>query len=143
MNQIEAVGIVKKGNQALDPTSLEALEGSDSPFHCPMMQFVGLISGKWSIPIIYRLSIIDAPIRFGELLRVLQPITQKELTKHLKNFERHGLVSRTVYPQIPPRVEYQITELGKSLKQPLASLAGWIQQHADQIPHLNDPFDNH
>lgn len=103
---------------------------------CPMMRFVGLISGKWAIPVLYRLALLNTPIRFGELLRQLQPITQKELTKHLKNFERHGLLTRQVYPEIPPRVEYRITALGLTLQQPLAALADWMERYADQVPNL-------
>jgi DNA-binding HxlR family transcriptional regulator len=76
---------------------------------CPMTQFVNLISGKWAIPILYRLIVLNTPVRFGDLLRAAAPITQKELTKQLRLFEQRGLVSRTVYPEIPPRVEYQIT----------------------------------
>ncbi|RYZ78382.1 MAG: transcriptional regulator [Moraxellaceae bacterium] len=106
-----------------------------------MMQFVSLISGKWAIPVLYRLALLNEPIRFGTLLRQLQPITQKELTKHLKNFERHGLLSRQVYPEIPPRVEYRITELGLTLKQPLAALAEWMEQYADQVPDLQSASD--
>lgn len=104
-------------------------------YQCPMMQFVNLISGKWSIPIVYRLIIIDEPVRFGELLKHLAPVTQKELTKHLRAFEEKGLVQRTVYAEIPPRVEYEITALGKTLKQPLAGLAVWMEQHAAYLSY--------
>lgn len=64
-----------------------------------MTQFVSLISGKWAIPIIYRLIMLNTPVRFGELLRAAAPITQKELTKQLRLFEQRGLVSRTIFPK--------------------------------------------
>jgi DNA-binding HxlR family transcriptional regulator len=62
----------------------------------------------------------NTPVRFGDLLRAAAPITQKELTKQLRLFEQRGLVSRTVYPEIPPRVEYQITGLGLTLQDALS-----------------------
>lgn len=100
---------------------------------CPMVDFVNLVSGKWAIPILYRLIVTEHEIRFGALQRAIAPITQKELTKQLRSFEKIGLVNRTVYPEMPPRVEYQITELGKSLKPTLDSLAIWMGEHRDQL----------
>ncbi|HAT1641299.1 winged helix-turn-helix transcriptional regulator [Raoultella ornithinolytica] len=96
---------------------------------CPMTDFVNLIAGKWAIPILYRLIVLNAPVRFGELLRAAAPITQKELTRQLRLFEQRGLVSRCVYPEIPPRVEYQITVLGLSMRSALQPLAEWMSQH--------------
>ncbi|WP_145566602.1 winged helix-turn-helix transcriptional regulator [Yersinia aleksiciae] len=96
---------------------------------CPMVQFVELIAGKWAIPILYRLIVTAAPIRFGELQRAITPITQKELTRQLRAFEQRGLVNRKVYAQVPPRVEYEITPLGKTLQPTLDSLAQWMRAH--------------
>ena len=100
---------------------------------CPMTRFVSLVSGKWAIPILYRLIVLNAPVRFGELLRAAAPITQKELTKQLRLFELRGLVSRTVYPEIPPRVEYQITPLGLTMHGALAPLADWMRENGDKL----------
>lgn len=100
---------------------------------CPMTSFVGLISGKWAIPILYRLIVLNTPVRFGELLRAVAPITQKELTKQLRQFEQRGLVSRQVYPEIPPRVEYQITELGLTLQGALSPLADWMRAYGHRL----------
>ena len=100
---------------------------------CPMTSFVGLISGKWAIPILYRLIVLNTPVRFGELLRAVAPITQKELTKQLRQFEQRGLVSRRVYPEIPPRVEYQITELGLTLQSALSPLADWMRAYGHRL----------
>ncbi|NDL61548.1 winged helix-turn-helix transcriptional regulator [Acerihabitans arboris] len=100
---------------------------------CPMITFVDLVAGKWAIPILYRLIVIDAPVRFGELQRGVYPITQKELTRQLRAFETKGLVRRTQFAEIPPRVEYQVTDLGKTLKAPLQSLAGWVNAHQDDL----------
>ncbi len=101
-----------------------------------MVDFVSLISGKWAIPILYRLIVLDCPVRFSELQRAVAPITQKELTRQLRLFEQRGLVTRTVYAQVPPRVEYRITALGQTLRETLDSLAQWMRVNAD---HLRDP----
>ncbi|MGX5025916.1 winged helix-turn-helix transcriptional regulator [Enterobacter asburiae] len=108
-------------------------EKKSEVYTCPMTQFVNLISGKWAIPILYRLIVINAPVRFGDLLRAAYPITQKELTKQLRLFEQRGLVTRTVYPEIPPRVEYQITGLGLTLQDALSPLAAWMSEYGDQL----------
>ncbi len=93
---------------------------------CPMVDFVNLVSGKWAIPILYRLILTDGPIRFGDLQRAVAPITQKELTRQLRLFEQRGLVVRTIYPEMPPRVEYEVTDLGMTLRTTLDSLAQWM-----------------
>ncbi|MCA2017212.1 helix-turn-helix transcriptional regulator [Vibrio tritonius] len=100
---------------------------------CPMVDFVNIVSGKWAIPILYRLIITNDLIRFGELQRAIGSITQKELTKQLRAFESLGLVKRTVYPEMPPRVEYCVTDLGMTLKPTLDSLANWMTQYRDQL----------
>ncbi|WP_392433517.1 winged helix-turn-helix transcriptional regulator [Yersinia sp. HM-2024] len=100
---------------------------------CPMVQFVELIAGKWAIPILYRLIVTAAPIRFGELQRAIAPITQKELTRQLRAFELRGLVHRKIYAEVPPRVEYEITSLGKTLKPTLDSLAQWMRDHHREL----------
>lgn len=111
--------------------NLSALPTAGEP--CPMVDFVNLVSGKWAIPILYRLIIIDGPVRFSELQRAVAPIAQKELTRQLRLFEQRGLVTRQVYPEVPPRVEYQVTALGKSLRPTLDSLAEWMCRHAPQL----------
>lgn len=100
---------------------------------CPMVDFVNLIAGKWAIPILYRLIVEDQPVRFGVLQRAANPITQKELTRHLRLFEQQGLVKRTVYPEMPPRVEYEITALGRTLRPTLDSLASWMTSYGAQV----------
>lgn len=108
----------------------EVLENKSS---CPMVDFVNIVSGKWAIPILYRLIVTHDVIRFGQLQRAVGPITQKELTKQLRAFESLGLVSRTVYPEMPPRVEYCITDLGMTLKPTLDSLANWMIQYRSEL----------
>ncbi|MFA0568740.1 winged helix-turn-helix transcriptional regulator [Vibrio gallaecicus] len=105
----------------------------DNKSSCPMVDFVNIVSGKWAIPILYRLIVTNDVIRFGELQRAIGPITQKELTKQLRAFESLGLVSRKVYPEMPPRVEYRVTDLGITLKPTLDSLANWMTQYRGQL----------
>lgn len=119
-------------------SSVKAQAGKNLPLPpasepCPMVNFVNLVSGKWAIPILYRLIKINEPIRFGELQRAVAPIAQKELTRQLRQFEQCGLVTRQVFPQIPPRVEYQITPLGKTLQPTLDLLAEWMRSNAPQL----------
>ncbi len=98
-----------------------------------MRDLVQLVSGKWAIPILYRLIVEDAPVRFGALQRAMAPITQKELTRQLRLFERRHLVQRTVHPEVPPRVEYEATALGHSLAPTLHSLADWMRAHGPAL----------
>lgn len=100
---------------------------------CPMITFVNMVSGKWAIPVLYRLMVINAPVRFSDLKRAIPEITQKELTKQLRLFEMRGIVSRRIYAEVPPKVEYQITPLGLTLRTTLDSLAGWVNQNEDQL----------
>jgi len=94
---------------------------------CPMVQFVNLVAGKWAIPILYRLILANAPVRFADLKRQVAPITQKELTRQLRAFEAKGLVERRIFAEVPPRVEYRITSLGMGLRSPLNQIASWMK----------------
>lgn len=117
----------------MDTKEQSAHYSQDLGSHCPMVDFVNIVSGKWAIPILYRLIVTGGTIRFGALQRSIGSITQKELTKQLRSFEAQGLVNRTVYPEMPPRVEYQITSLGRTLKPTLDSLAQWMTLHKQEL----------
>ncbi len=91
------------------------MELNDRSYHCPVELVIELISGKWKLLILREL--MGGTKRFSQLQRSIPGITQKMLTKQLRELERAGLVSRKVYPQVPPRVEYSLTELGKSLEE--------------------------
>lgn len=94
---------------------------------CPVLirETLDLIAAKWTVPVFFALRNASGPVRYAELQRRLGDITPKELAKHLRNFETAGLVKRTVYPTVPPRVEYVLTELGESLLPSLQTLADW------------------
>ena len=76
------------------------------------------------------------PVRFRKLQRTVEPITQKELTKRLRELERAGMVDRRVYAEVPPRVEYRLTELGSSLMPALIGLHDWAEQHGVVVDRI-------
>lgn len=90
---------------------------------CPVATTVALIRSKWKLLIIRNL--LARPWRFNELKKDLEGISQKVLTDSLRSMEADGIITRTVYPEVPPRVEYALTELGKSLKPILDSMQAW------------------
>ncbi|WP_340265869.1 winged helix-turn-helix transcriptional regulator [Sphingobium mellinum] len=84
-----------------------------------------MLEGKWKIVIICQLFGAKAPIRFAELERRIEGVTQKMLIQQLKQLVKDGIVVRKVYPQVPPRVEYSLTEIGKALGPSMAELTEW------------------
>ena len=90
---------------------------------CPVAITVQLIGSKWKLLIIRNL--MERPWRFNELKKSLDGISQKVLTDSLRSMEADGIVTRTVYPEVPPRVEYALSELGESLKPILDSMVEW------------------
>ena len=100
---------------------------------CPATRVFDLIAHKWTVTIIYHLSKSPGAIRFRQLQRQVKPITQKELTKRLRELERSGLVDRQVFAEVPPRVEYRLTELGSTLIPALAGLHEWAGNYADLV----------
>lgn len=90
---------------------------------CPVATTVALIGSKWKLLIIRNL--LARPWQFNELKKDLEGISQKVLTDSLRSMEADGIITRTVYPEVPPRVEYALTELGESLKPILDSMRAW------------------
>jgi DNA-binding HxlR family transcriptional regulator len=102
----------------------------------PVLNRVG---DKWSMLIVMMLA--DGPRRFSELKRAIDGISQRMLTLSLRGLERDGLVTRTVTPTIPPRVDYELTELGASLREPVKALADWAFAHITCIRSAQGRFD--
>ena len=97
------------------------------------------VGDKWSVFVIMMLG--DGPKRFNELKRLVGGISQRMLTLTLRGLERDGLVTRTVFPTIPPRVDYELTDLGRGLCDPVKSLGEWAMSHQDQIEAARSRFD--
>jgi DNA-binding HxlR family transcriptional regulator len=97
------------------------------------------VGDKWSVAIVGMLQ--GGPTRFGELKRTVEGISQRMLTLTLRGLERDGLVIRTQYPTIPPRVDYALTSLGKTLLEPVNALASWSEKHRYDIQEARDRFD--
>ena len=100
---------------------------------CPMTALIGAISSKWAMPVLYHLLLADAPVRFGVLKTSIGRVAQRELSRTLKHFEGLGLVKRKVYAEVPLRVEYSLTGLGSSLREPIMTLAQWAECHAAEL----------
>ena len=98
---------------------------------CPMDVTINILSGKWKITILWHL--VRGTIRFNELQRLLSNVTQKTLTMQLRELESDGIIYRKVYPEVPPRVEYGLTEIGESLKPILKSMCEWGKDYKELI----------
>jgi DNA-binding HxlR family transcriptional regulator len=109
---------------------------------CPVFITLGLIANKWSVRILFSLLQAEGKtMRFSQLQKTLGGITQRELTKHLREFEKAGIVLRTVYPQIPPRVEYTVTALGDSLCKPIEELSRWADENGARVQKNREAFE--
>lgn len=102
-------------------------------------EILNTVGSKWSILVIRTLS--DGPLRFSELRRALSAVTQKVLTATLRDLERDGFVKRTVTPTKPPRVDYELTRLGRDLMVPVNALAHWALDHRPQVRSARRAFD--
>ena len=107
--------------------------------NCPTRHALDRIADKYTVLVIIFLQ--DRPRRFGELQRMITGISQKMLTQTLRSLERDGLVTRTVYPEVPPRVEYALTPLGQTLIEPLAALRGWAETNIDALLAAQASYD--
>ena len=113
-------------------------------FHAPstclkMSQVLSRIGDKWSVLIIMLLW--SGPRRFSEIKRAVEDISQRMLTLTLRGLERDGLVTRTVTPTIPPRVDYELTDLGRSLAEPVQALGQWAFHHLAEIDGARARYD--
>ena len=102
-------------------------------------EILGRVGDKWSILVVGELR--GGPLRFNELRRRVSGISQRMLTHTLRGLERDGLVNRTIFPTIPPRVDYELTELGRELLQPVTALADWAVRRQDDIRLARQRFD--
>ena len=106
---------------------------------CPVRNVVSQIGDKWSMLILFAL--VDGTERFNALKSRVEGISQRMLTQTLRDLEREGYVSRTVYPEVPVRVEYCLTEMGRDLVKPLYQLVCWAEQHQGDIRLARQAYD--
>jgi DNA-binding HxlR family transcriptional regulator len=113
------------------------MENNSSIFgKCPYFTAQKVFSGKWSILIIYYLN--NETLRYGELQRRLGDITQSTLTKQLRSLEDYGMICRCVYPEIPPKVEYSLTDLGKAFSPVLEQFRIWGDKYIESSKNENE-----
>jgi DNA-binding HxlR family transcriptional regulator len=121
---------------SLGHTRVSDIESHDCRAVSGILQRIG---DKWSVLIIQRLG--EGPRRFNEIKRIIGGISQRMLTLTLRNLERDGLVSRTVTPTVPPRVDYALTDLGRDLLIPVSALGQWAIEHTPCIQAARARFD--
>ncbi|MFG1609024.1 winged helix-turn-helix transcriptional regulator [Actinoplanes sp. NPDC049265] len=106
---------------------------------CPSRPILDQIADKWSM---MAMAVLDKPARFNELKRRLQGITQRVLTQTLRRLERNGMITRVVLPGPPLGVEYSLTPLGRSLREPFMHLYGWTVEHSAEIAAHQRSYDD-
>src|SRR6188768_4161531 len=115
-------------------------DGNKSQVCNAMGDILNRIGDKWSVMVVGQLT--RKTMRFNALRTEIGGISQRMLTLTLRNLERDGLVIRTVYPEIPPRVEYQLTELGRTLTAPLDTLWNWAAEHQGEVKEARFVYDS-
>ncbi|HEY2059432.1 MAG TPA: helix-turn-helix domain-containing protein [Amycolatopsis sp.] len=113
--------------------------GSPYRADCPTRRILDRVGDRWTVLIVGVLWEGDA--RFSELRRRIEGISQKMLTQTLRGLERDGLVRRTVYPQVPVRVEYALTDAGRTLREPLRALQEWAVEHLVDVSASQEAYD--
>ncbi|MHA1567332.1 MAG: winged helix-turn-helix transcriptional regulator [Alphaproteobacteria bacterium] len=124
--------------------NMRQIESSiEIPEQCPVRPLLDRMADKWSLLIITRLA--EAPDnkrRFSELMRAIDGISQRMLTTTLRNLERDGLVAREIFAEVPPRVEYELTERGISFLVPARALIDWVLEKWPEIERSREIYDN-
>jgi DNA-binding HxlR family transcriptional regulator len=111
----------------------------DAMSGCPIREILERVGDKWSLQVIFHLG--DGPQRFTGLKRSIDGISQRMLTVTLRGLERDGIVSRTMYPVIPPRVEYELTPLGETLRDAASALVSWADAHLAEVDAARAAYD--
>lgn len=127
------------GSESIWPPSADVMTNPE--LACPISPLVDMVFSKWTTPILWSLHTFGRQ-RFVELERRIETITPKVLTQRLRQLERDGLVVRTYHPEVPPRVEYEISELGRSLGPLFAHLAVWANTNLGHVEQARRHYDN-
>jgi DNA-binding HxlR family transcriptional regulator len=117
------------------------IEDADRAKMCHARQVMDRVGDKWSISVVHQLGAHEV-MRFTELQRAIDGISQRMLTVTLRGLERDGLLERTVYPVVPPRVDYRLTELGKTMLGAVCQLMEWAYDHADDVDEARAAYDD-
>ena len=120
----------------------KAAELEFTPANCHAREVLARVGDTWSVYVMHVLADAGAPVRFNDLRKQIDAISQRMLTVTLRGLERDGLVSRTVYPEVPPRVEYQLTSLGKTLREILRELKDWSGAHLMEVDKARAAYDS-
>ena len=113
---------------------------TEAELACPIVPVIEIVFSRWTTPILWTLNQYGR-MRFGELNERVGTITPKVLTQRLRQLERDGLVERTYYPEMPPRVEYEISELGTTLAPLFMSLVSWSDEHLKKVDIAREGYD--
>ena len=108
--------------------------------NCPSRQILDRVGDTWSVLVVVMLA--DGPQRYTELSRKIEGVSPKMLTQTLRGLERDGLITRTVHPVVPPRVDYGLTELGRSLHDLVQALEKWAETHIDDVQAARAIYDS-
>ncbi|MBZ6286177.1 winged helix-turn-helix transcriptional regulator [Streptomyces olivaceus] len=117
---------------------IDVTEQVDNPA-CPVSEVLDRVAGKWAIGIL--VAAAKGPVRFTELERGIEGISRRMLTLNLRKLEREGLLVRTVYPTVPPKVEYECTEMALELYETLLALVDWAKRHSGDIARAHAAYD--
>ena len=123
----------------LRESRVEAWTGDLFDPNCGTRLVLDRIGDKWTVLVVLLLS--DGPMRFSELRAHLGAVAPKVLTQTLRRIERDGLVTRAIYAEVPPRVEYTLTDLGRSLTTPISVVGDWAETHVGQITAAQQAYD--
>jgi DNA-binding HxlR family transcriptional regulator len=110
------------------------------PSTCQASEVLGRVGDKWSLQVIFSLG--EGTRRFTDLKRGIAGISQRMLTVTLRGLERDGIITRTMYPVMPPRVDYALTPMGHTLQDAAASLIGWVHAHVEEIEAARAAYDD-
>jgi DNA-binding HxlR family transcriptional regulator len=122
-----------------DAVRREAPAGDVYAEACPSRAILELIADKWTLLVLPALR--RGPVRNGELLRLIEGVSQKMLTQTLRTLESNGLVRRMDHMEVPPRVEYELTDLGRSLADTIKKLGAWAQEHIPEVLAAREEFE--
>jgi DNA-binding HxlR family transcriptional regulator len=138
---LENVGGFRKGRAAMDKRVEDGAPSHDPHAECRAIGSIfDRIGNKWTVMVVEVLS--PGPMRFNQIMRTIGGVSHRMLTLTLRGLERDGLVTRTSYPTVPPKVEYELTEAGHSLIEPLKPLADWARTHRSAVEMSRESYDS-